>query len=868
MTFVPSGRSMATLIAALILACACACTSTAHAQEDVLSAFEWERLADLPRPLSGQAAGVSHGAVIVAGGTDFPVPLFQGGTKTWYDAVHVLAPGASSWTTPYHLRRPRAYAAHGTIGDLLVVAGGSDSTTHHSDAFAFEWVGGRLSERPLPHLPVPIAMAGSAVSGHTLFVVGGQSNPADAEALRSVWTIDLSAPTPRWTAIEPLPGEGRILPATAVVASRLYVFSGASLQRGPDGAVARRYLADGYAWSPQAGWSRVADVPRPIVAAPIAAVGQSDLVAFGGDSGADAARVQELKDRHPGFSRDILAYHTVTNTWRTLGQLPEGFVTTSAIALNGDVVIPGGEDRPGHRSSAVLRGRLVPPRGGFSGLDYAVLVAYFVPLLLIGRHFSHRASSTEEFFLGGRRVPWWAAGLSIYGTQLSAITFLAIPAKAYAEDWVFFIANACIILVAPIVVFFYLPFLRGLGLTSAYEYLERRFNVVVRLSGSMAFVLLQVARMAIVLFLPALMLSAVTGLDVYASILLMGVLCTVYTLEGGMHAVIWTDVMQVVVLLGAALVSLAIIVANVDGGVPGIWHAAHDAGKLHMFNWTWSATTTSVWVVVLGNVFANMVPYTADQAVVQRYLTTSDERQAARAVWSGALLTLPTSVLFFGVGTALYAFYRAHPGALDPSVAVDATFAWFIGNQLPAGVSGLAVAGVFAAAMSTLSGSINSIATVVVVDGYARFARAPSDASQMRLAKWLTGAIGALGTGTALVLATWEVASLWDTFLRALGLFGGGLAGVFALGIFTTRASASGALAGLLASAGVLFAVQQYTAIHFFLYAAIGIAVCVIVGYLASLVFGRESRPLQGLTVHTRGVAIPAASALQSGDVS
>ncbi|MGH8638814.1 MAG: hypothetical protein ACREUZ_16885, partial [Burkholderiales bacterium] len=266
---------MATLI---VLGCIYACASVVHAQDDDLATFEWERLADLPRPLAGQAAGVSHGAVIVAGGTDFPVPLFQGGTKTWYDAVHVLEPGASSWTTAHQLGRPRAYAAHATIGDLLVVAGGSDSTTHHPDAFALEWAGGRISERPLPPLPVPIAMAGSAVSGHTLFVVGGQSNPADAEALRSVWTLDVSAASPRWTAIDPVPGEGRILPATAVVGGRLYVFSGASLHRAPDGAVARRYLTDGYAWSAQTGWSRVAEVPRPIVAAPAAAVGQSHLV--------------------------------------------------------------------------------------------------------------------------------------------------------------------------------------------------------------------------------------------------------------------------------------------------------------------------------------------------------------------------------------------------------------------------------------------------------------------------------------------------------------------------------------------------------------------------------------------------------------
>jgi Na+/proline symporter len=271
-----------------------------------------------------------------------------------------------------------------------------------------------------------------------------------------------------------------------------------------------------------------------------------------------------------------------------------------------------------------------------------------------------------------------------------------------------------------------------------------------------------------------------------------------------------------------------------------------------MFNWTWSATTASVWVIVIGNSLAQLVPYTADQAVVQRYLTTPDEHRAARAVWSSALLTLPTSVVFFGVGTALYVFYRAHPEALNPALAVDATFSWFIAQQLPAGISGLAVAGVCAAAMSTLSSSINSIATAIVIDVQVRFRPDTPDADRLRLARWLTGAVGIAGTGTALLLATWEVSSLWDTFLQSVGLFGGGLAGVFALGIFTTRASARGAAAGLLASSAVLFLVQQYTTVHFFLYAAIGMGTCVLVGYIVSLAFAVNARALDGLTIHTR----------------
>jgi SSS family solute:Na+ symporter len=820
--------------------------------------IEWERLPDLPHALAGQAAGVSHGALIVAGGTDFPAPLFERGTKVWFDAVHVLERGATQWRTPLRLAHPLAYAAAVTIGDRVIVAGGADATHHYADVFALEWINNELRQEPLPPLPVPLAMAGATSIGRTIFVIGGQGGTDDIAALRCAWALDLSAPAPEWRKLAPIPGDGRILPVVSAQDGRVLVVSGAALRRTADGKVGRRYLTDAYSWTPSTGWIQLSDVPRPVVAAPAMPAGQSHLMVFGGDAGTDVNRIPApdtpgaLWEQHPGFSRDILAYHTITDTWTTAGKLPAGLVTTVAVANGDTIVLPGGEDRPRHRSAAVFSGHLAPTSRTFSTLDYAVLGAYFIPLLLIGRYFSSKNASTEDFFLGGRSVPWWAAGLSIYGTQISAITFLAIPAKAYAENWVFFLSNICIVLVAPFVVYFYLPFFRGLNVTTAYEYLERRFDVIVRLFGSVSFIALHLARMAIVLLLPAFTLNAVTGIDVYASILVMGVFCTLYTLQGGMSAVIWTDVMQVIVLLGAALISLLIITLRVDGGLPEILNVAHAAGKLHMFNWSWSATTASVWVVIVGNFLANLVPYTADQAVVQRYLTTRNERQAARAIWTNAFLTIPTSVLFFGVGTALYVFYRAHPAALNATVATDAIFSWFIARQLPPGISGLAVAGVFAAAMSTLSSGLNSMATAIVIDVQVRFKPEVSDAERLRLARWLTVGIGLLGTAGALLMAAFTTGALWDTFLRAIGLLGGGLAGAFALGIFTTRASARGALVGLIASAIVLFLVQQYTNVHFFLYAAIGMSTCVIVGYVVSVTMLPEARSLDGLTVYTR----------------
>ncbi|MGB6649822.1 MAG: hypothetical protein WBG01_14940, partial [Bacteroidota bacterium] len=253
-------------------------------------------------------------------------------------------------------------------------------------------------------------------------------------------------------------------------------------------------------------------------------------------------------------------------------------------------------------------------------LDYLVLVIYLLLLVGMGVYFARRERSIEDFFLAGRKMPWWAAGISIFGTQLSAITFLAVPAKAFAADWVYFLVNMTIIMVAPIVVFVYLPFFCRSKFTSAYEYLEQRFNVWVRVFGSMAFLLFQVGRIGIVLFLPAITLATATGIDVYTCILLMGVFATLYTALGGIEAVIWTDVSQVIVLVGGALLSLIVISFAVDGGMGTIIRTGIAENKFHMFNWTWDATVDAAWVVLIGNIFANMIPYTADQAVIQRYL--------------------------------------------------------------------------------------------------------------------------------------------------------------------------------------------------------------------------------------------------------
>ncbi len=404
---------------------------------------------------------------------------------------------------------------------------------------------------------------------------------------------------------------------------------------------------------------------------------------------------------------------------------------------------------------------------------------------------------------------------------------------------------------APIVVVFYLPFFRRLNVTTAYEYLERRFNVAARLFGSLSFVVFQFGRMAVVVYLPALALSAVTGMNIYACIIAMGMLATVYTVLGGMEAVIWTDVLQVVVLWGGMLLTLALIFLDV-GGLSAVFETARADAKFTMFNWTWETTQMATWLIILGNFVLQFGPYTTDQAVIQRYMTTKDERAAARSIWLNGILTIPFALIFFSLGTALYVYFKSHPELLSIGMENDKIFPLFVSEKLPPGISGLVIAGIFAASMSSLDSSMHSVATALTIDFYRRFRPAAPDASCLKLARALTIVAGVAGTLLALALATYDIKSLFFLFQKLLGLVGSGLVAMFILGIFTRRANTIGALAGAISSIAILYYVAFHTSVHFYLYAIIGIGSAIIIGYAVSLMTPTSVRDLAGLTWYTR----------------
>ncbi|MDR1010940.1 MAG: sodium/solute symporter [Opitutaceae bacterium] len=816
-------------------------------------AVNWTQLPSIPdkEGFAGSYGGVAGGALVIAGGANFPdARPWEGGVKTWYDKVFVLESGATEWRAEGRLPKASGYGLSLPWKDGFLIIGGGDARANFKSVWQVTRpAGGGVTFAALPDLPRALAMQAGAVVKNYVYVAGGLETPVINEAANVLYRLNMNNTAAGWETLEPCPGGARFLATAGAVGETFYIFGGAR----PDGSQAKRvWLTDAWSYHPEFGWKQLADLPHPVVAPPSPAmpVGQTHLFLLGGDDGAQIGITDPGK--HMGFPRAMLAYHTITNTWTNMGDVPFSLVTTTLVPWDGGFVVTGGERMPGIRSTEVWQATVIVTKAAFGWINYAALVAYLLGMVGIGWMCTKRNKSTDDYFKAGGRIPWWAAGIAIYATMLSSLTFMAIPAKAYATDWTYFWANVPIFLIAPVLIAVYLPFFRRLNVTSAYEYLEKRFSLPVRLYGSAAFILFQVGRQAIVLLLPSIALATVSDLNVSTCIVLMGFLCVLYTVMGGMEAVIWTDVAQTFVLIGAALVSFLLIAFGTEGGISGLWATAVANNKFHMFNFTWSPTTAAnaFWVVFIGNIFAQLVPYTSDQAVVQRYMTTDSEKKAAGSIWFNAVLAIPSGILFFLIGTALFVFYKSHPAALDPSQATDAIFPAFIVQNLPVGIAGLVIAGIFAAAQSTVSGSLNSVVTAIMTDFYGRLGGKAKDAAALRLARILTALLGVFATVCALVLAKLNLASLWDAYSSLVGLAASGLAGLFALGIFTKRASGLSALIGAVASIAVLYYVQRHTNLHFFLYAGIGMLTCFFAGWIASIVLPSKKN-IDGLTFRT-----------------
>ena len=841
--------------------------------------MNWEVVTKLPdenglphKGLAGSFAGISNDVMLIAGGANFQNEMpWDGGKKYWSDKIYVLKRKGNKYNwhpITFNLPHPIAYGYSITTPDGVLCIGGRDSDNTYSDVFYLKW--GTVSEsvtiEKLPPLPVPLASFSASIISEKVYVAGGDYM---GETTNHFFSLDISSNDSsnyKWTKLPSLPGLSR---AYSVLQSQsngkehgLYLFSGRSYNK--NGFI--EILYDSYFFSPiHNNWERLDEkINFPVMAGNSFESGLEFIFLPSGTDGKEFLKIKSLEDsiiqfdkngekskvdslkiylrnrliNHKGFSKDILVYNTITKTKLKISELPYGVVTAPIVNWNSDFFIISGESSPGVRTPSILKGHINNSQGAFGYLNTLVLVIYFILLLFIGYFFSKRQKSTNDYFKGGGRVPWWAAGLSIFGTALSAITFMAIPAKAYSADWSYIWLNAGILLVAPLIIYFLIPIYRKLNITSAYHYLELRFNVILRLIGSVSFILFQIGRMAVILFLPALAINVVTGINIYTCVSSMGLLSLLYTLMGGIEAVIWTDALQVIVLIGGALLSLFFIITNVDGGFFEILNSGVKFNKINAFNTALDINKPTFWVVIFGGYFSSLATYACDQTMVQRYLTTADKNGAVKSLLTNMWLSIPATLLFFFVGTALFVFFRQHPETMNFSLSNgDAIFPWYIVNELPNGVVGLLISGILAAAMSSVSSSINSAATSYCEDIHFRFWN-PS--KKLKLARIATLLIGILGTSAALFMAEFEIKSLWDVFQKVLGLIIGSMSGLFILGVFFKKANSIGALIGFTGSLIVQIFISNYTSIHLLLYTATGMIMCILIGILASLIFNTK----------------------------
>ena len=801
--------------------------------------------------LKGATVGPSRGALLAVGGTT--APFGSDGPGRLQDTITVLSEGDSAWQAAGKLPSPLAFgaSAHWNDGVLLIGGSGAEGVSAEVLLLKYSSAESQVTVQPLPALPYGLTHAGAAVLGDTLYVAGGQESLTAAPAVDNFWAIDLSQPTPRrqWRTLESWPGPPRIRPVVAVQDGAVFVMGG---WQTSDERSTGRHIEDAYRFTPKQGWTRIADLPAGCRARAAVPYGQTHVLLFG-QSGDWFHPATDGASPLPGTTTVMsFAYHTITDTWLKLNNMSDNVIVDGATLWNDAPVVLG---HPASKvaGSFVYRADVIKPARHFYTIDHLVVIVYLGAMLAMGVYFSRRTKSTADFFLAGGRIPWWLAGIAIRATQISSIGLMATPAKAYATDWVYVLGVLTIPLVTPVVIYFYLPFFFRLKVTTAYQYLEERFNLAVRMFGSAAFVVFQLGRVAIVMFLPALAISAVTGIDVYVCILTAGIICSLYTVLGGIEAVMWTDLVQEIILIGGPIYCVVVAILGSDGQLTGFLETASANGKFHMLDWRWDPTVAVVWVVLLGNWFINLSTYTSDQAVIQRYLSTRDEKQAARAMWVNAIFVVPWGLMVFVLGTALYTFYRSHPELVEIGSKTDAIVPLFMAYQLPPGITGLVIAALFAATMSTVDSGIHSMSTALVNDFYGRWKPTSTDQHRLNLARVLTLFLGAFATGAALMMAAYNIQSLWDLFLKIIGLLGSGLAGLFVLGIFTRRANALGALVGVAVSTTMLFYVQNYTTVHFFLYSGVGFMTCIVVGYLVSLLSPVRGKDLTGLTIYTLG---------------
>ncbi|MGN0854250.1 MAG: sodium/solute symporter [Kiritimatiellia bacterium] len=824
--------------------------------------FDWKTPETMPVKVARPFAGfLPDGRFVVAGGSDF-----VDGRKV-YRADIALRSAEGEWMRCGELSAPLAEGVSCETPAGVFCAGGTDGASVSSAAFL---VGETLAATALPDLPEPVAMGAAACDGEAIYVV----------AERNIYRLAPGAA--RWLKVAELPS-ARAQHVAAVQngdqKEKVLVVYG-----GYDPA-SKAPLADGFALrlsaiDPKgevlAELAPLAPLPgkTTTIGAAFLASGNQHILLIGGFGwdGWIARAMNGSTEEDPvklGWQRKIFAYNAVTGAWCEYGELSAEDAPRcgAAAALRPGktpgqyaILLAGGETRPKVRTDRVTVAAF-RKEAKFGAKAWIVVGVYALLMIGMAAYFILKPKDENDYFRGGNKIPWYVAGMSIFATMLSSITFIAIPTQAYLSDWRYFPMAICILAIAPVAIFYYLPFFCRLGITSAYEYLEKRFNLGVRLFGSAAFVVFMVCRVAVVTLLPAIALNAVTGISIDACILICGVLTMVYCSLGGLEAVIWSDFIQGIVLLGGALAVLIILILRTgpEGAhMASFVDVATTHGKTTMWDFRWILSQPVLWVVLVQGVVSNLASYTSDQCVIQRYIATPDENATKRSIWFNGVMSIFASVIFYGIGTALFTHYRTNPALMDVTMPKsDSVFPTFMAAELPWWLAGLVIAAIFAATISTLSANLSSASTAVVSDFIKRFRPNIGGRAQIRCGQACTYAVGVVGILAALGLARLESRALFDNFQEFIAMLTAGLTGLFFMGVFMPRVKGLAAVVGLVANYAVCFGLKAAGCtlfgwtFHPFLLGGMGLAVCVLTAWLCSFVLRETGKDLRNLTLRT-----------------
>jgi len=819
-------------------------------------AIDWQPQEKMPVKGARAFSGfLPDGSFLVAGGSDF-----KDGVKTYSKDV-VLRTKDGQWTAAGELPAPVAEGVCAATAQGLFCAGGTDGANVFTGAFL---LGADGSRQALPDLPEPVAMGAAASEGSAVYVVGSTK----------VWKLDLADPK-EWVEVGVYSNSPRSQMIAAIQngdqkEKRLVIYGGFD-------ATTKEPLHDGVAYVPATGeWKKLSPLPADTttIGAAFLPSGHQHLLLVGGfgEKGWIARAIGGSQEADPvalGWQRKILAYNCVTDAWCDYGEIAPGDTPRcgAAVGLKPGktpeqyvLVIAGGEMAPGLRTDAVATANF-RKTGKFGATAWAVVGVYALLMVGMACFFIFKKKDENDYFRGGNRIPWYVAGMSIFATMLSSITFIAIPTQAYLQDWRYFVMAFFIIGMAPVAIYYYLPFFCRLGITSAYEYLEKRFNLGVRLFGSAAFVVFMVCRVAVVTLLPAIALNAVTGVSIDACILICGILTMIYCSLGGLEAVIWSDFVQGIVLMGGAVSVLVLLIMKT--GAPGehfstFWSIADSYGKNTMWDFRVVLTQPVFWVVAVQGLISNLSSYTSDQCVIQRYIATPDENATKRSLWFNGCMSVFAQIVFYGIGMALFAFYHTRPEAMDVTMPKgDSVLPVFMATEMPPWLAGLVIAAVFAATISTLSANLSSASTAVVTDFIKRFKPDIPGKAQIRCGQICTYVVGIIGIMAALTLARMESSALFDNFNKYIAMLTAGLTGLFFMGVFMPRIKGVAAVLGLAANYFVCFSCEILHCdvfglkFHPFLLGGIGLVVCVLVAYVASLVLNEKGKDLSGLTLKT-----------------